>query len=265
MNLIANFDRLLQVLQQRIFTSLDTDVPLRFRRAENDDRATVLTEPRDGWQSVDRDIVWGEPDGYYWFAGTATIPESAAGRRVFCRVEAQFGSVMGRSDPQCLVRINGRIAQGVDGNHREFLLTENAVPGQRFELVIEAGTIEDRRQLGFGCRLLIHDPLAEKLYFDLKVPLCGPAAEARRCAPQQDPQPCRSGLEGRRLPARRPRTVHRKSSRRQAHCRPHLCRRRCRGDADDFATGHTHIDVAWLWRVRETRQKMARSMATALA
>ena len=30
-------------------------------------------------------------------------------------------------------------------------------------------------------------------------------------------------------------------------------------------TGHTHIDVAWLWRVRETRQKMARSMSTALA
>ena len=30
------------------------------------------------------------------------------------------------------------------------------------------------------------------------------------------------------------------------------------------ATGHTHIDVAWLWRVRETRQKMARSIATAL-
>jgi alpha-mannosidase len=43
-------------------------------------------------------------------------------------------------------------------------------------------------------------------------------------------------------------------------------------EAQDFeekpvivATGHTHIDVAWLWRVRETRQKMARSMATALS
>jgi alpha-mannosidase len=171
MNPIAKHDRLLQVLQQRIFMPLDAEIPLKFRSAENGDRATALTELRDHWQPVDRDLVWGEPDGYYWFAGTATIPQAGAGRRVFCRVEAQFGSVMGRSDPQCLVRIDGRIAQGVDGNHREFLLSENAVPGQRFDIVIEAGTIEDRRQLGFSCRLLAHDPLAEKLYFDLKVPL----------------------------------------------------------------------------------------------
>lgn len=266
MRSIATYDRLLAVLRERIFTPLDAEVPLRFRRAENGDRARALTEPRAGWTPVDRDLVWGEPDGYYWFAGTATIPAEAAGQRVFCRIEAQFGSVMGRSDPQCLVRVNGQIAQGADGNHREFRLADVAVPGERFEIVIEAGTIEDRRQLGFACRLLTHDPLAEKLYFDLKVPL-----DVARLLKHDD--------------ARRTRILnHIDEALKAIDLRPGDAPRfaaslgaaeviadRIYADADAdamptiVATGHTHIDVAWLWRVRETRQKMARSFATALS
>ncbi|MGL5722673.1 MAG: alpha-mannosidase [Brevinema sp.] len=34
--------------------------------------------------------------------------------------------------------------------------------------------------------------------------------------------------------------------------------------ATDYATGHTHIDVAWLWRLRHVIEKTARSWATAV-
>ena len=71
------------------------------------------------------------------------MPAEAAGQRLFCRIEAQFGSVMGRSDPQCLVRVNGRIAQGGDGNHREFLLSEAAVAGETFEIVSSEVSLDD--------------------------------------------------------------------------------------------------------------------------
>jgi alpha-mannosidase len=263
---IATYDRLLEALRERIFTPLVAPIPLRFRRAGNDERATVVTEPRNGWALVDRDLVWGEPDGYFWFEGTAIIPPVAAGRRVYCRIDAQFGSVMGRSDPQCLVRIDGRIVQGGDGNHREFLLTKEATAGERFDILIEAGTIEDRRQLGFALTLLVHDPLAEKLYYDLKVPL-----DVARLLKPDD--------------ARRTRILrHIGDALSTIDLRPGDDERFARslraaeafaddiyGDADAdamptiVATGHTHIDVAWLWRVRETRQKMARSFATALS
>lgn len=266
MRSIATYDRLLDVLRGRIFTSLDAEVPLRFRRAENGDRARALSEPREGWAPVDRDLVWGEPDGYYWFAGTATVPAEAAGQRLFCRIEAQFGSVMGRSDPQCLVRVNGRIAQGADGNHREFLLSDAAVAGERFEIVIEAGTIEDRRQLGFACRLQVHDALAEKLYFDLKVPL-----DVARLLKYDDAR--RTRILGhidaalRLIDLRAGDPGRFAASLRAAE--PVADRIYADADAEAMptivATGHTHIDVAWLWRVRETRQKMARSFATALS
>ena len=31
-----------------------------------------------------------------------------------------------------------------------------------------------------------------------------------------------------------------------------------------YATGHTHIDVSWLWRLKHTREKAQRSFATVL-
>ena len=266
MDRIASYDRLLEVLRGHIFTPLDATIPLRFRRAAYDDRAAALAEPRGGWTPVGHDLVWGEPGGYFWFGGTATIPAVAAGHRVFCRIEAQFGSVMGRSDPQCLVRVDGRIAQGGDGNHREFLLTGDAVSGEGFDILIEAGTIEDRRQLGFACRLLIHDPLAEKLYYDLKVPL-----DVARLLKTDDARRTRilrhigDALDAIDL---RPGDPDRFAASLRA---AEAFADRIYGDADAdamptiVATGHTHIDVAWLWRVRETRQKVARSFATALA
>lgn len=38
-----------------------------------------------------------------------------------------------------------------------------------------------------------------------------------------------------------------------------------RGNTSVSCVGHTHIDVAWLWPVRQTREKAQRSFATALA
>ncbi|MCM2293140.1 glycosyl hydrolase-related protein [Allorhizobium sp. BGMRC 0089] len=266
MKRFRKLDHLLSRLRERIFIPLDLPVPLVFRPARAEERQAVVAGGRQGWRPVDRDLIWGEPDGYYWFSGSVCLPEEVAGKRVAVRIEAAFGSVMGRSDPQCLVRINGRIVQGGDGNHREFLLTAQAKPGEDFDILIEAGTIEDRRQLGFGCSLHVHDLAVEELYYDLKVPL-----DVARLLAEDDP---RRHFILARLNA----ALDRLDLRPGDEDRFYQSVERAKTIADgiyaavDFAekpvmtaTGHTHIDVAWLWRVRETRQKMARSMATALA
>lgn len=266
MKRIRKLDHLLQRLQERNFLPLGIEVPLVYAPAAADDRAAMVASDRTGWTPVTRDLVWGEPDGYYWFGGRITLPTEVDGLRIVVHVEAAFGSVMGRSDPQCLVRVNGAIRQGVDGNHRQFLLTNEARAGDSFDILIEAGTIEDRRQLGFGCALQVHDLEVDDLYYDLRVPL-----DVARLLAVDDPRrhfilnhvekavdliDLRPGNEARfRASLEKARMA----------VQPIY-------DAQDFeekptvvATGHTHIDVAWLWRVRETRQKMARSMATALS
>ena len=263
---IAKLDRLLAVLRERIFLPSGTFVPLRYRPAASGERSTVAGEDRAGWTSVDDGLVWGEPDGYYWFGGQVSIPEALAGQAVFCRVHAQFGAVMGRSDPQLLVRIDGRIAQGGDGNHREFPLTRQAEAGRIFDILIEAGTIENRRQLGFAVELVVHDRLAETVYYDLKVPL--DVARLLKTDDARRARLLRHIDEAIDLIDFRPGDAQRFARSLEA-AQARADRLYAEADADAMpeivATGHTHIDVAWLWRVRETRQKMARSMANALA
>ncbi len=263
---IALLDRLLSSLRERIFLPSGVHVPLRYRPAANGERHAVAEQDRSAWARVDRNLVWGEPDGYYWFGGEVTIPDALAGKPVFGRVHAQFGSVMGRSDPQLLVRIGGRIASGGDGNHREFPISLNAIPGQTFDILIEAGTIEDRRQLGFAVELVTHDRLAEIVYYDLKVPL-----DVARLLKTDDARRARllrhieAALD---LIDFRPGHPQRfAESLEAARLRADALYAEADADAmpEIVATGHTHIDVAWLWRVRETRQKMARSMANALS
>jgi len=263
---IAKLDRLLATLRERIFIPTEIFALLSYRHVTDAERHAAPQEGREKWQQVDRNLIWGEPDGYYWFGGTLTIPESLAGKSVFCRIHAQFGSVMGRSDPQLLVRVDNRIVQGGDGNHREFPLTRNTIAGQSFDLLIEAGTIEDRRQLGFSVELVEHDRLAEIVYYDLKVPL-----DVARLLEPDDAR--RASLlrhinEAIDLIDFRPGAPERFAaslSAARARANAIYADNDANATPEIVATGHTHIDVAWLWRVRETRQKMARSMANALS
>lgn len=266
MKTIRKLDKLLSVLAEQIFQPLGVQVPLVYRQAASDERGAMVASDRADWTPVGRDHIWGEPDGYYWFGGKVALPDGFDGARVFGRIEAAFGNVMGRSDPQCLVRVDGRIVQGGDANHREFPLSLNAVAGHVHDILIEAGTIEDRRQIGFAVTLHRHDPQVEEVYYDLRVPL-----DVARLLDENDPRRhfilrvVEQALDVIDLRPGNPERFAASLEKARAIAAAIY-------EAGDFeekpvvvATGHTHIDVAWLWRVRETRQKMARSMATMLS
>lgn len=265
MKRLPKIDRLLRELSENIFTSLKGDISLQFRRARPDDPIDEIDSVID-WQPVRRDLVWGEPESYFWFAGDVVVPEAAAGWRLVFFIDAAFGDTMGRSDPQCLVRIDGRIAQAVDGNHRYVLLSPAAQPGDRYRVTIEAGTIEDRRQLGFKLRLAVHDRVAEALYFDLKVPvdvarLLKPD-DARALAILNHAEASLAAID---LRPGNPTRFQASLAVASAEADRIYALAGDPAMPTIVATGHTHIDVAWLWRTRETRRKMSRSMATALA
>lgn len=262
---IDKLDHLLSVLRDQCFIPLEVSVPLVSAEADPASRDHMVMGPHQDWEPVAEATVWGRPQSYFWFGGSLTVPPQLAGQRLYLWLEAAFGRVMGRSDPQCLIRINGEIVQGGDFNHREVLLTSSAEAGQVFDILIEAGTIEDRRQLGFGVELMAHDPDLEALYFDLKTPL-----DVARHLPENDHR--RDAIMTRVYAALNAVDLRIADGARRAESV-----RVAKQIADEIyaiadtearpditVVGHTHIDVAWLWRVRETRQKMARSMATAL-
>jgi alpha-mannosidase len=256
----------LGILKDRVFSPVPHEIELRFIKGDPDQRATMVNGPHSDWEKVTPETIWGAPQSYFWFAGTVVVPAHLEGQRLYLAVEAAFGRVMGRSDPQCLVRINNKIVQGADYNHREILLTDKAKAGERFDIMIEAGTIEDRRQLGFGVMLMVHDLALEALYYDAQVPL-----EVARHLPENDHRRdfiLNQVNDALKLVDFRPGNPERFAQSLEAASKV-LARIYEAADTElaphITVTGHTHIDVAWLWRIRETRQKMARSMATALS
>ena len=71
---------------------------------------------------------WGAKWEYAWFKGTITLPDDAAGKYIVLAVDVGGESI---------VYINGVAAGARDRMHTEILLVESAVPGTRYDLLIE--------------------------------------------------------------------------------------------------------------------------------
>lgn len=217
------------------------------------------------WQELVRGALWGGRDRRYWFRATAVTPEEFAGRPVALRVCTGLDG-WDAANPQFLLYVNGTAAQGIDANHSETLLTECAQPGQTFGIDLDAHSGMIDREWILQLELVSIDADVRKLYWDIQVPL----AVAERLAPDDrrrlDIMSVISETLNQldlRLPGSE---AFSKSIRRGSdYISEQLYGRLCGpGDITATCVGHTHLDVAWLWTVRETREKAARSYATVL-
>jgi alpha-mannosidase len=211
-----------------------------------------------------------------------TVPEKWAGRRVFLALE--FGGA------ETLVYIDGKPAQAIDRQHHDLLLAQNAVGGKECELTLEAytGTPDAQRQGGWSgagdaesdvatisvqlksAELQWIDDDANALYYDLKV-----AVDAAKTMDA-------NSREYVAIISVADQTVklldfslgtasdafYSSVSAAEAYIQKELYAK-YHADPDFaptlWATGHAHIDTAWLWRLAHTRKKCERTFTTAVA
>lgn len=212
-----------------------------------------------------RTMHWYGPDKHAWFRTEVNVPESFAGGSLWLNIRTQINGWDG-TNPQFLLFVDGEITQGIDMNHRDVLITRQVEAGQKYRFDLQAYTGTEHTEF----RLLIDmqqiDPEISGLYWDLQVPL--------QAFSRLDPQ-SRSRMDLERvlndainlLDLRTPysdafmRTVREAREYLKTYLYEDLA-----GHDEVIATciGHTHIDVAWLWTVAQTREKVARSFATVL-
>lgn len=210
-------------------------------------------------------------DERFFFAFEMSLPLFEEDKTYAIEISTGREGMWDAVNPQLLAYIDGNIICGLDTNHREMPL-DSALSGKRIKTGchlytgMQAGDISIRLQL-ISKRSEVH-----KAYYDLKVlydsllamPIENQGREALlyrvravvesiRFSPSERDfmmgcrelsrklrEECYLGLEGGDGPheSQMPYTVH--------------------------ALGHTHIDVAWLWDLRQTKEKVARSYSTAL-
>jgi alpha-mannosidase len=257
--------RLCEDLRSKILTPISGDFAWRYTEAElSADEA--LKADTGSWQDFTNKTVWAKKQGHTWFAADVTVPEAARGKTFVLRFSSQWQDRPGTTDPQCLAYLDGHVAQAIDGNHTELVIAQDAVPGTKRTLLVNAFTFFDRPLVGFKVELLVRHARAEQLYFDLLTPL----EVATRL----------TQIDGRRhaimnLVEQSLRTLDRRGGVTPEFEASLDAAEKIAGQIYELvdtevqptvsAVGHTHLDVGWLWRVMHTRDKTGRSFATVLA
>lgn len=212
---------------------------------------------------------WGEETDWVDFRFSVTVPEGFTDR-VVVAIETGLESGWDATNPQFVVRVNGRVEQAFDVNHTTLLLQEKAKPGETFDIVLNgysARTIGAPRTPTLTIKLEDVNWNFMQLIYDIDVPY---QAALLQSAGQRDRETTLEALARAidMLDIRRPHSAEFDAS--VAAAREYLKteyydeRRKLVPEAFGESMGHTHIDVAWLWDLYQTRHKAVRSFSTVL-
>ena len=264
-------------LRERIFQELkwlEKRIVIERQPVENityvpcDYKGEGHTAPVDGWrplhsrEELRETIPAGGTKTRYgeyhaWFKAELVIPQSMKGKKVELRVRPGFFG-----DPQYIVYLDGKIIQGVDRNHEIFPLDSGK---DRYELTVYgfAGRPEG---LYLEAELQEIDTYTRDLWYSLKVP-----ADVMDYLPFEGKEYCeiRTALnEAINLIDFRERDsdeYHRSIKEALAYINREFYDKKCGEQmANVVCIGHSHIDTAWLWPIRQTREKCQRTFSTAV-
>ncbi len=204
---------------------------------------------------------WGKLWGCAWFRFKGEIPEEFEG--------LETGALIDLDGEGC-VFVNGSPDQGltnktdwyINSGKYYYRLSRKAKAGEKFSTLVEAGAnglfgkSKDEFRL-LKAELVTFDPKIEKLEFDMTV-----LFDLMKRLPENSPRKKKllKGLnecvnaygagEG--------------TDRALKITRELLSKKANQSAMTVYSVGHAHIDLAWLWPVRETRRKAGRTFSTAL-
>lgn len=216
--------------------------------------------------------TWGHEGAWWDFFCHISIPHGFCGR-VILKIRTGFEDGWEAVNPQFVVRVDGHIEQAFDTKHTELTLQQEALPYASFDIMLNAyagapAANQERGRYPVMELLLqdINEPLCQLLY-DIQVPY-----QAAILLPEGDRER-ETTLEVLaqtldRLDLRRPNSEAFDTSISDARAfikkTYYDKRRQILPIAVAESVGHTHIDVAWLWDLEQTRHKAVRSFATVL-
>ena len=214
----------------------------------NDSSWTIIHPPQ---------AQWGAYDTTFWFRSTVTIPPEFAGKPVVLLLDI----------PEGLLYVNGKPYQGLDQNHRVVFLTDKPRTHQQFSLAIQAYSGRKKEQNVFRrADLAVLNPTARSLYAGLALlkdleRFYGPGTQESKDIREL----IRRTLvylkyfkpDGEEYPNAIVRAFRFLTQTMDAELRSEV-------PGLIHLVGQSHLDVVWLWTMREARRKSARTFSTAL-
>jgi alpha-mannosidase len=217
------------------------------------------------WKEFISGTRWGGYDSHAWFRTDVTIPEEMDGKTVAIIVNSgQDG--WDATNPQFIAYVNGVLMQGLDRNHQEVVLAHSAKAGNRYQIDLHAYSGMGHSKVDLFVNLVVVDTKIRKLYYDIYVPL-----QVAQKLPKDDKKriDILTALNNtvNLLDLRKPLSpmFYDSVEKAEEYIEEEFYKKICGPqEAEATCVGHTHIDVAWLWTLAQTREKTARSFSTVL-
>lgn len=222
-------------------------------------------EDTSDWETVEPGRLGSSEAAHFGLYTEITVPEELAGSPLQLYITTGREGQWDATNPQMAAYVDGRLAQGIDVNHRIVYLGEERKAGETIPVFLsvytgEAGKIEEWHSV-----LRSVDTKVRDLYYDLLVPWkCLELMEEDSREYEEllkvlnDTVNC---LDLRKMKGRE----FRESVGKAAETLRAGIEKLPASPITVSCVGHTHIDVAWLWTLAVTEEKAARSFSTVLA
>lgn len=229
--------------------------------------------PKTGWSPFKVMERWGGYDQTTWFRMQAVVPAEFSGKTVAallnpCAYSDVAGTGSREESGEGLAYVNGAPRQGIDRNHGFVILTSKARKDETFDIALECtpGTWHDMSHVFAQAQIAVMNREVWDLYWDGQVYM-----DVVRHLPVDST--VRRRLFEDLFAAMLTVDLRHPGSKAFLDSVSHA-RGRIKDSIKAFPAekhagaltllGHSHIDTAWLWPLRETRRKVGRTFATML-
>ena len=230
-----------------------------------------LPKDRKGFTPINLGDTWKGWDKYLWLSGKAMIPEEWRGRRAVALFDFGKTGDGTNSGFESMLYLDGKPYQGVDSNHKEVFLKEDKI-GKEVEFFfrlwsgMEGGGQPRVQEHKFSQAAIAWlDEATDDLYYMAKTVL-----DTVKVLPEENPdrQELLSLLNRSMnlLDWSVPGSSAFYESVKEADeaLNKGIEKMEKHSKVTVNCVGHTHIDVAWLWRLKHTREKGSRSFSTVM-
>jgi len=263
-----------EAFERNLYTQLEEITLSGFTTMEH---LTLAQAAAHSFSPFPKGARWGRKWEYAWFRGEVTMPREAAGKRILAHLGA---------GPEMLVFVNGREAGSIDKQHFFVELTDCAVAGATCQIYAECYAGHGVRLEGGGicrrddvpmpepeeCQCVvesshfgIHNQEMFKAYADYHA-----LYDLWKALPDQDLRTMKIGQALQEFTcqadfeAEEPRRSQ--SVERAAKLLLPLLEKKNGDTMPAYTTfGQSHLDLAWLWPMEETKRKAARTYANQVA
>jgi len=211
---------------------------------------------------------WGGRDRIHWFRTTVTVPAEWRGKKAALYLVVGAGDAGGLRGAESLAYIDGCPVQGIDANHPEVLLRPEWLEAGRFQLAIKSwsGMQDEPRWFRKAALVRINED-AEDFYFRASTVLGAvnvlPADNLMRVNLVNVLNKAINATDFRRPGSPE---FYASIAKANEQLKADLAALKAESGKTPtiVAVGHSHIDVAWLWRLKHTREKSSRTFSTVL-